>query len=99
MREPKFSPKSTEDLDGILNYICQDNPSAGIRFLENLKEKCRTLAEFQKLGASREELAPGLRAISAGNYVIYYTTDQGAVRIERVLHGAQDRDAIFTDDV
>lgn len=63
-------------------------------FVETLQERCHTLARFPLLGSSREELAPGLRMFSVGNYVIYYRPQIGGVRIERVLHGARDADAL-----
>jgi toxin ParE1/3/4 len=60
-----------------------------------LKEKCTTLARFPLLGASRDRLAKGLRVFSVGNYVIYYRPEAATVRIQRVLHGARDADALF----
>ena len=60
-----------------------------------LKEKCRTLAKFPLLGASREGLIPGLRMFPVRNYVIYYRVESGGVRIERVRHGPRDADALL----
>ena len=95
MKEPLFSPMAVEDLDGILEYIARDNPPAAIRFVETLKEKCHTLARFPLLGASRDQLVEGLRVFSVGNYAIYYRPEADTARIERVLHGARDADALF----
>ncbi|MHC4181587.1 MAG: type II toxin-antitoxin system RelE/ParE family toxin [Planctomycetota bacterium] len=95
MKEPLFSPMAVEDLEGILDYITRDNPPAAIRFVETLKEKCNTLARFPLLGASRDQLVEGLRVYSAGNYAIYYRPEADTVRIERILHGARDADALF----
>jgi toxin ParE1/3/4 len=96
MNEPLFSPMAMEDLESILEYIARDKPSAAIRFLEMLKEKCNTLARFPLLGASREQLTKGLRVFSVGNYAIYYRPEADTVRIERVLHGARDADSLFS---
>ena len=95
MKEAVFSPMAVEDLDGILEYIARDNPPAAVRFMEALKEKCNTLARFPLLGASREQLARGLRVFSVGNYAVYYRPEGETVRIERVLHGARDADSLF----
>lgn len=95
MSGPSFSPLAAEDLDGIFEYIARDKPRAAIAFVDTLKEKCRTLARFPLLGASREGLIPGLRMFPVGNYVIYYRTESGGVRIERVLPGARDADSLF----
>lgn len=86
---------AVQDLDGILDYIARDNPTAAVSFVEILREKCNTLARFPLLGASREQLVEGLRVFSVGNYVIYYRPEGDTVRIERVLHGARDADSLL----
>jgi len=93
--EPSFAPLAVADLDDILAYIARDKPRAAIAFVETLKEKCHALARFPFLGASREGLIPGLRMFPVGNYVIYYRAESDGVRIERVLHGARDADALL----
>ena len=35
--------------------------------------------------------------MTVGSYVIYYTQYRDSVRIERIVHGARDRDALFSD--
>ena len=95
MKEPLFSPMAVEDLQSILDYIARDNTRAAASFVETLKEKCRTLARFPLLGASREHLIEGLRVFPVRNYVIYYRPEGDTVRIERVLHGARDADALL----
>ena len=95
MKEPSFSPMAVEDLNGILEYISQDNPGAAVPFVDALKDKCYTLARYPLLGTSREQLAEGLRVFSVANYAIYYRPEFETVRIERVLHGARDVDCLF----
>jgi toxin ParE1/3/4 len=51
-----------------------------------------------ELGPSRENLAPGLRAHFHRDYVIYYRATDTALVIVRVVHGARDRAALFSDD-
>jgi toxin ParE1/3/4 len=95
MSEPTFSPLAVADLEGILEYIARDKPRAAMTFVEMLKEKCHILARFPLPGSSREELAPGLRMFPVGNYVIYYRPEGDGARVERVLHGARDADALL----
>lgn len=96
MQQPAFSPKALEDLEGILDYIAQDNPERAVSFIASLKEQCRMLAAFPGLGAKREELARKLRLFPIGNYCIYYRVlEDGNVRIERVLHASRDVDALL----
>jgi toxin ParE1/3/4 len=42
------------------------------------------------LGRGREELAPGLRSLPYGRYVIFYEVMPDRIAIVRVLHGAGD---------
>jgi len=43
----------------------------------------------------RDELAPGLRSLPVGNYVVFYRGREGGIEVIRVLHGARDIDALF----
>lgn len=96
MKSPAFSPKSLEDLEGILDHIAQDNPERAALFVASLKEQCQMLSAFPGLGAKREELTRKLRLFPIGNYCIYYRVlEDGNVRIERVLHASRDVDAFL----
>ncbi len=86
---------AVQDLDGILEYIAHDNPTAAIAFVKQLKEKCHALAQFPLLGAPRDSLAEGLRVFSVNNYAIYYRPEGDSIHIERVLHGARNVDSLF----
>jgi toxin ParE1/3/4 len=53
------------------------------------------LRQFPEIGTTREQLAPGLRALPYRDYVIYYLAQPDELVIVRVLHGARDARAIF----
>ena len=57
--------------------------------------KFEPLRQFPEMGSAREQLAPGLRALSYRDYVIYYLAAPDELVIVRVLHGARDARAIF----
>ena len=57
--------------------------------------KFEPLRQYPEMGATREHLAEGLRAIPYHDYVIYYFTESDALVIARVLHGARDARVIF----
>jgi plasmid stabilization system protein ParE len=42
------------------------------------------------IGTARPELGGGVRMLPHGRYVIFYREHNGAIRIERVMHGARD---------
>ena len=98
MNELIFSPRAVRDLDEILQYISVDRPDTAIQIVARLEQECEKLAEFPKIGVLRNELIEGLRALPVGNYIVYYTQRRGGVRIERVIHAARDREAIFGDE-
>jgi len=83
-----FSPKSRQDLLDIGDYIAKDSRANARRFAGKLIEQCKRIGNAPLGYAGREELAPGLRLAALGRYVIFFRVIDGAVRIERVLHGA-----------
>lgn len=88
MSRYRFSLPAKQDLKEIAAYIRRDDPKAAKKVIERIREVCRTtLVMFPQGGTMREELAPGLRCFSHGNYVIYF---RNPVEIIRVLHGARD---------
>jgi plasmid stabilization system protein ParE len=48
------------------------------------------LRAFPQLGQQRDDLAPGLRALSVETHVLYDQIGEGDVTILRVLHGHMD---------
>lgn len=85
-----FSPAAREDLDDIFDYIASDNPVAAGRFVGVLKGTCKRIAEFPNIGVVRDDLAPGMRCLPVGNYLIFYRSGDGKVEVVRVLHGSRD---------
>lgn len=83
------------DFVEIAVRIAEDNPIAADRWLETIDEKCRLLATMPEMGRKRPELAPELRSLPVGNYIIFYRPIRDGIDVIRVLHGAQDLPAIF----
>ena len=49
-------PEAENDLDEIWWYIAQDSPDHADRFLDRLQERFLALADFPKMGRSRNDL-------------------------------------------
>jgi len=79
----------------ITLHIARDNPAAAERLLETIDDKCRLLARMPELGRKRPDLAPNLRSLPVGNYVIFYRSEMDGIQVIRVLHGARDIPALF----
>ena len=93
----EFQPQAERDLEGIGDYIAQDNRRRAIRFLQELRAQCRKILISPKAYRPRPELGEGIRSCAYGNYVIFFTEDGRLLRIIRVLHGAMDIEAQFTE--
>jgi toxin ParE1/3/4 len=88
-------PQAEADLDDIWWHIAQDNPDAADRLLDNIDERCTTLAQFPYISTSRDELMPALRSLPVGNYLIFYLPIPDGIEVVRVLPGMRDIDAFF----
>lgn len=95
MSQYRVSAAARADLDEIWLYIAQDNPDAADRFICALVTRFPRLASMPEMGRRREELAPHLRSLAFGNYVIFYRPMEKGVEIARVLHGARDLPPLF----
>ena len=91
------SPQAFRDLDDIATFIGLDNPQAAIRFLELLEAKFSLLAASPGIGRPSPELATGLRAFPADDYMIFYREASQGIEVVRVLHSARDIQALFHD--
>jgi toxin ParE1/3/4 len=83
------------DLVEISLHIAEANPSAADRWLDVIGEKCQMLSRMPEIGKRRLDLAPGLRSLAVGNYVIFYRPISDGIQIIRVLHGARDIPSLF----
>ena len=61
-------------------------------------DQCRRIGTAPLGYAAREDLAPGLRIAALARYVVFFRVMDGAVRIERVLHGARNLPTVLESD-
>ncbi|HEY9783873.1 MAG TPA: type II toxin-antitoxin system RelE/ParE family toxin [Candidatus Obscuribacterales bacterium] len=90
MSRLKFANRARKDLQQIHDFIAEDNEVAAERVIESLESRCRTLVDMPNVGRKRDELAPGLRSVTQGNYVILYRSTAGGIFVARVLHSKMD---------
>ncbi len=93
-----ISPEASAVLQEIGDFIARDNLEAAISFVILLNERCNTLITFPGVGRKRDEIKPGYRSISEGEYVIFYRlkTDD-AVEVMRIVHGKRDLGKALSD--
>jgi toxin ParE1/3/4 len=94
-----FAPAATLDLLSIGENIGQENPTRAVSFVDELIDRCYTLADLPR----RYPLVPryehwGIRRCVYGNYLIFYRVREDAVDIVHVLHGAMDYESMLFPD-
>ncbi len=93
----RFSPLAELDLEEIGDYIARDNPRRAVSFIKEIRTRCLLIPQTPNGSPLRESLGMGVRVVSFGHYLIYYTVQEnaGEVRIERILHASRDIDHSF----
>lgn len=92
-----FTEQSETDMDDIWDYIAHDSIDAADRFIDQIHEKCRLLAETPGMGRKRSELVEGVRSFPLGNYLIFYHTQDDTTFIDRVLSGYRNLSVLFEE--
>ena len=90
-----ISDEAVTDLIDLWTYIAEDSPERADQFVEQIQEKCETLAETPMMGRERSELLPGMRSFPIGRYLIFYRIVEETLQVVRVLSGYRDLDALF----
>ncbi len=87
----KLSPEAFQDIEGIWDFIAEDNVDAADRVREEIFTACERLAEVPGMGHLRQDLADEpLRFWPVYSYLIIYRPEATPLEIVRVLHGARD---------
>jgi toxin ParE1/3/4 len=90
-----FSPKAIAELREIGEYIARDNLRAAISVIDKLKKRCQNAVDSPSAGRKRDELQPGLRSLTEGDYVIFYRFLGKDIEIAKVVHGKRNIEKLF----
>ncbi len=82
--------RAEEDLIEVWMHIAGDNPRAADRTLDELERKTMLLTRHPEIGRERPDIAPGVRYLAAGSYLILYRLAEDRVEIVRYVHGRRD---------
>jgi toxin ParE1/3/4 len=88
-------PQAEADILEIWDYIAEDSVVDADRWLDRLDEKLALWATQPLMGRARDELAPGIRSLALGRYVVFFEPLQDGIDVVRVLHGSRDIDTTF----
>lgn len=93
-----FLPEAIVDLETVGDYIALDNPRRAVAFIQELRDKCLSLADMPYAFpvVPRYERF-GIRHRVYGNYQIFYRVVESDERIDivHILHGARNYAAIL----
>ena len=81
---------SEADLIEIWNHIAADSPNAADRVVRQIGRQIERLTDFPEIGPRRREIAPELRALIVGSYLVLYRYGGDVVEVVRIIHGAHD---------
>jgi toxin ParE1/3/4 len=79
----------------LSNISLPTRPSAAERWIDELEETLSKLASFPLIGEQVGHLAPGIRRICLGKYLVFYAPIEGGIELRRVLHGARRIEDLF----
>jgi toxin ParE1/3/4 len=82
-----LTSRARRDLASIRDYIVQDSPMAGVRFIEGLMAKFDQIA-FSPFMAQAIASNPRFRRLPHGAYVIFYEVTDDRVIIRSIEHSA-----------
>ena len=89
-----LSRRAEEDIDGILDFIVEDDPHGALGLYEDLLRLFERLGKHPKIGRERNAIARGVRSIPTGRYVLYFEPEN-PVEIIRILHSAMELEDIW----
>jgi toxin ParE1/3/4 len=90
----RFSPRATQDLIDIADYIRERNPAASLRVRAAIIDSLQNLILFPDVG--RRQTVRGVRKLVTRKYpyLVYYTVDPAAedIIVLSIQHPARERD-------
>ncbi|HEY9793969.1 MAG TPA: type II toxin-antitoxin system RelE/ParE family toxin [Candidatus Obscuribacterales bacterium] len=67
-----FAEEAGQDIEDIYAHIAEDNIAAADRHRERLRHRWEQLRQQPRLRRTRDDLKPGYRSITEGDYLILY---------------------------
>lgn len=90
MSKLQLSEAAEQDLIDIWRFIARDSDANADHFVDRLHRSFERYATQPEMATLVRLEAENLRYFSVGNYVVFYRSDDRAITILRVLHGARN---------
>jgi toxin ParE1/3/4 len=98
-------PASLRDVEEQVDYLCTCSIEAAHRYIDAIEATFQFLLENREAGQRcqfTDPRAAGIRVWQVQkfrNYLVFYRPTDDGIVIERVLHGARNIDALFSQDI
>lgn len=89
------TPAAVRDVSTIADWIAEHNLDAALNFFDDVDRILKLLCSHPLMGEAVDELSPGLRRHTFGNYLIFYRPQNDALELVRVLHGSRKIENLF----
>ncbi len=87
----RFTAEAQDYLFSIAAFIARDNPLRAISFINEIEQKCLSLADMPEAFPLVSRYAiHGIRRRRHGDYLIFYRIEHAQIVIIHVLHVASD---------
>lgn len=93
-----FTDAAVKDLDDICEYIGQQNLKAASKLFDEIRKKCKLVANFPNMGKSYNKLSVNLRGFVVEDYVVFYYPRKDGIDIVRIVSGYRDLESLFLKD-
>lgn len=90
-----ISEKARSDLIRIYRYLEERSPNAAEAFGRRIDANFANLTRFPFIGRERSWLAPGIRCLVSGLYLVFYIVGAEQITVVRVIDGRMDVDEEF----
>ncbi len=85
----EWLPAAQRDFDDLVDYIAADHPSAAIAQGDEIEEQVSLLRDHPQMGRPGRVKGTRELVIVTSPFIVAYRIKGKAIRILRVLHGAQ----------
>jgi len=95
MMRLEIGPFVNADLEEIGDFIALDNPRRAVSFIQEIRERFRTISENPLIFRLHPEIGEDARLSWHGRYVILFRIDADIVRIERIIFGGRELSKLY----
>ena len=86
------------DLLEIWAHIAENDYEAANSTIQAIGRRCYDCADLPGIGRRHNDLAPDLRGIVEGSYIIFYRVAEEGIQVVRVVHGSRDLPSLFKEN-